>query len=194
MSWDLPRAFERGGGDSGLGSGGSLPISAPTEICSEGFACVGASAFLSACGLAGGAIGCIALGVNAGGGGLEGGLGGILLLSFRHFERELTRRGVIAGGDLELGPVPMAVSVASIADGVFSIMGTVTTSGSVVAGVTGLGPVRGDPCSFFIQAFGRVAWSFLPTGVVGLRLVGVVFFLVLVVMVSVGWRRNLRRN
>jgi hypothetical protein len=89
--------------------------------------------------------------------------------------------------------MPMAVSVASVADSVF-VMGTVTTSGSVVAGVTGLGPVRGDPFSFFIQAFGRVAWSFLPAGVVGLRLVGVAFFLVLVVMVSVCWHRNLRRN
>jgi hypothetical protein len=88
----------------------------------------------------------------------------------------------------------MAVSVASVADGMFSVMGMVMTSGLVVAGVTGLGPVRGDPCSFFIQALGRVAWSFLPTGVVGLRLVGVVFFLVLVIMVLVGWRRNLRRN
>jgi hypothetical protein len=193
MIWDLPRAFERDGGDSGLGAVGSLPLSAPTGIGSEGFACSGAPAFLSACGLAGGAIGCIALGVDADGGGLGGGFGGVLLASFSRFERKLAR-GVIAGGDLELGSVPMAVSVASVADGVFSVMGTVMTSGLVVAGVTGLGPVWGDPCSFFIQVLGRVAWSFLPPGVVGLRLVGVVFFLVLVVMVLVGWHRSLRRN
>jgi hypothetical protein len=124
---------------------------------------------------------------------LEGGLGSVSLASFSRLERELAR-GVMAGGDLGLGPVPIAVSVASVADGVFSVMGTVTTSGSVLAGVTGFGPVREDPFSFFTQAFGRVAWSFLPAGVDGLRLVGVVFFLVLVVMVSVCWRRSLRRN
>ena len=133
------------------------------------------------------------MGFDSDGGGLEGGAVGVLLASFSRLERELSR-GVIAGGDLGLGPVPMAVSVASVADGVFSVMGTVTTSGSVEAGVTGLGPFLGDPFSFFIQAFGRVAWSFLPAGVTGLRLVGVAFFLVLVVMVSVCWCRNLRRN
>ena len=133
------------------------------------------------------------MGVDSDGGGLEGGAGGVLPASFNRLERELSR-GVIAGGDLELGPVPMVVSVASVADGVFSVMGTVATSGAVGAGVTGWGPLLGDPFSFFIQAFGRVAWSFLSAGVAGLRLVGVAFFLVLVVMVSVCWRRNLRRN
>jgi hypothetical protein len=59
--------------------------------------------------------------------------------------------------------MPMAVSVASVADSVFSIMGMVMTSGSVVAGVTGLGPVWGDPFSFFIQAFfGWLGLSYLP--------------------------------
>jgi hypothetical protein len=89
MIWDLPQAFRRGRGDSGLGSCGSLPLSAPTEICSERFAFMGAPTFLSACGLTGGVIGGVALGVDADGEGLEGGLEGILLASFSCFEREL---------------------------------------------------------------------------------------------------------
>ena len=103
------------------------------------------------------------MGFDSDGGGLEGGAGGVLLASFSRLERELSH-GVITGGDLEWGPMPMVVSVASVADGVFSVMVTVMTSSLQEAGVTGLGPFLGDPFSFFIQAFGRVAWSFFPAG------------------------------
>ena len=120
--------------------------------------------------------------------------GGILLASLSRLERELAH-GVIARGDLGRGALGIAVSVASVADGVFSITGrTVATSGSVMAGVTGLGPWRGDTLSFFIHVSGRVAWSFLLAGVASLEVVGIDFFLLRLVMVSVCGRRSLRRN
>jgi hypothetical protein len=62
-----------------------------------------------------------------------------LLASFKCFRSELSH-GVIAGGDQVYGPIAIAVSVASIAEGVFSVMGmlgTVVTSGLLLAGVTG---------------------------------------------------------
>ena len=79
------------------------------------------------------------MGVVTGGGGLEGGAWGVSLASLRRLERELAR-GVLAGGDRGEGALGIAASVASVADGVFSVMGTVAISGSVGAGVTGLCP------------------------------------------------------
>jgi hypothetical protein len=95
---------------------------------------------------------------------LEGGAAGVFLVSLSRLERELAR-GVIAEGDLGGGALGIAVTVA--------------TSGSVMAGVTGLGPWGGDT---FVHVFGRVAWSFLLAGVAGLGLVGVDFFLLRLVM------------
>jgi hypothetical protein len=111
----------------------------------------------------------------------------------RHLERELAR-GVITGGDLGRGVLGIAVSVASVADGMFPIIGTVVISGSVRTGVTGLGPWRGKVLSFFVHVSGRVAWSFLLAGVASLELVGVDFFLLRLLMVSVCCRRSLRRS
>jgi hypothetical protein len=124
---------------------------------------------------------------------LEEGAGGVSLASLRRLERELAR-GVITGGDLGVGALGIAVLVASVADGVLPIIGTVAISGSVRTGVTGLRPWRGKVLSFFVHVSGRVAWSFLLVGVASLELVSVDFFLLRLVMVSVCCRRSLRRN
>ena len=119
-----------------------------------------------------------------------GPIGKSLLAALRHLERELSFLSGDGGGRGS-GGTPILVSVASVADGVFSVMRTVGVSGRAMA-VWALG--WSVITTFLVHAFCRVFCPFLFVALAARELGVVVFFCERLVMVSGSMRRKLRRN